>query len=399
MSRSLGDFAAGHEHQRSVSPQEDPAPRLRVCVRVLNHETSTVFVKVAYEGAVTVTRDDDGRHESHLSWAGAPTSRCSPRRRCGSTSPPPWPPACACMREPDPQLSGDRQGLGGAITTTAGRRYRPPSTWRLERTERESRRQRLTPVATPDEPVHEALRRPQEDQHTTPHSASGFVHRILAAASTSPPSADEFGLTVVPLNLAPVPTQPPPRWRCQELEPPSPNALAAINPTRHAVVAPLAQLVTGGMTDRAIAVSTTIPPGRTATVPVEPLSPRWWYGGSPTLAGGLSAALTALVVLATSDRPGLRSIARTALWEGYRRPASHTVVGGSGGWALFQGRTLLAAHLLAPADLRAPEASPTAESSSMSLRSRELAATGDDIVHVVHRHADLIEVLLVCFTW
>lgn len=189
-----------------------------------------------------------------------------------------------------------------------------------------------------------------------PHPTSPPALRVPAAPASGTTSVDPFGLTIVHLG-PPLPGGPPPSQPlCSELDPPRPGALAAANPSGRRVALGVGQLVTGGMADRAVSAPVVLLPGTTSIVATEPLSSRWWPAGPPQAGGQLPPALTSLVILACHGATGLRSIARTALWEAYRRHGSPEDTDRPSGWLLLRGRTVLAARLVGG---RAPRWLPT----------------------------------------
>lgn len=229
-----------------------------------------------------------------------------------------------------------------------------------------------------------------------PLPTSSLVSRILAAIPPGSAKQDGFGLTVVPLEVRGGLSRPPPRLVFRELEPAHPDSLVATNRTTRGGIARFGQRVCGGMTDRAVTASTAVLPGTTEVVPVEPLSPSWWRERESTTADALPPALTALLVLAASDRPGLRSVARTALWETYRQLSRRRLPDGRGGWLLMQGERLLAAHLVGPDGEPPPKGGALVGAHPLSLVRDALAdGAGGGVIQIVSRDADVAEVWLV----
>lgn len=229
-----------------------------------------------------------------------------------------------------------------------------------------------------------------------PLPTSPLVSRILATLPSGSATQDAFGLTVVPLAVRRKLGRPPPRLVFGELEPAHPAGLAATNRTTRTAIVRFGQRVRGGMIDRAVTASTPVFPGATAVVPVEPLSPGWWREGEQITAATLPPALIALLVLAGSDRYGLRSIARTALWEAYRQLSGRHVSDGLGGWLLMKGGRLLAAHLLGPDGQPPSEDGAAVEAYPLGLVRKALAeGSGDGAIQIVSRDAGIAEVWVV----
>lgn len=232
-----------------------------------------------------------------------------------------------------------------------------------------------------------------------PQSIQLLVSRALATAIAGPPRLDAFGLTVVrltvgtvgPLHLA------SPGLVYRELAPPDPTRVAVTNHARFIATAQFGQVLIGGMAERVVSVTTPLPPSETVVVPVGALSPRWWDQGRPRLAGQLQPALLALLRLATSDRPGLRSIARTTLWEACRHSTGRREEWSGDGWVLFHGSTPLAIHLTVPLAAATPRDTSSSDATSLRMIRRALAEApgGDHVAHAVHLDGDLLEVSVV----
>ena len=220
----------------------------------------------------------------------------------------------------------------------------------------------------------------------------------LAALSSKTPGPDRFGLTILPLRLGNPPSRSPPSPCFSELDPPQPNSLIVANTSARMIVMPLGRLVLGGMADRALTAALTLPPGAAGIVPVEPLAARWWPAGGPRSAGRLPPALVALLILATHAGAGLRSVSRTALWEGYRRRRPAEDGASPANWVLLRGRNVLAAHLLGRVENlwmvpATPEAIPP------PIHAVPPEGEGGDVVRLVHAHEDGFEVWWVRATW
>ena len=232
-----------------------------------------------------------------------------------------------------------------------------------------------------------------------PQSIRLLVSRALATAIAGPPRLDAFGLTVVRLTVGTVGRMPlaSPSLVYRELEPPDPTLVAATNHARFTAAAQFGQLLVGGMAQRVVTVTTPLPTSETVVVPVGALSPRWWDQGRPRLAGQLQPALQALLRLATSDRPGLRSIARTTLWEAHRHPTGRRAEGSGDGWALFYGSTLLAIHLTGPLAEATPRDTPPSDATSLRMIRQALAEApgADHVAHAVQLDGNLLEVSVV----
>jgi hypothetical protein len=232
-----------------------------------------------------------------------------------------------------------------------------------------------------------------------PQSIRLLVSRALATAIAGPPRLDAFGLTVVRLTVGTVGPLPlaSPGLVYRELVPPDPTRVAVTNHARFTGAAQFGQLLVGGMADRVVTVSTPLRPGETVVVPVAAVSPRWWDQGRARLAGQLQPAPLALLLLATSDRPGLRSIARTTLWEAYRHPTGRRAEGSGDGWALFYGSTLLAIHLTGPLAEATPRDTPPSDATSLRMIRQALAEApgADHVAHAVQLDGNLLEVSVV----
>ena len=138
------------------------------------------------------------------------------------------------------------------------------------------------------------------------------------------------------------------------------------------------QRLLGGMADRVVATHSAIPEGDNAIIWVAALEPRWWDQRPLRLAGRLPPTLMALAQLATSDCIGLRSLARTALWEACReRPGGETTAE-QDGWALLDGPTLLAAYLIGPPEVASTTPAPLKDPHSSALVRRALAEAAQD---------------------
>lgn len=229
------------------------------------------------------------------------------------------------------------------------------------------------------------------------HPDRALGRHLLAAASVGPPRVDGLGLTVVPIRIGPTPVQRLPvlAAACEELRPPSPEAVTMTNLAALAGAAVFGQVVSGGMVDRVVTQTTRLPLGKTVIVRTEPLSARWWDEGPPELGGPLQPPLVALLLLASGGRIGLRSIARTALWEAHGQPRRGRAAASESGWVLLDGSTLLAAHLTAPFPL-AVRAAASDRGASRLLRGALAQMRSDDpLRESVHLHAGLVELSLV----
>jgi hypothetical protein len=228
------------------------------------------------------------------------------------------------------------------------------------------------------------------------HPSHSPALRAVAAPASGTVATDQFGLTIVQLSPRGPATRPPPPPLFSELDPPDPGTLVAANPTPRVAGLALGDTLVGGMSDRAVVEALVLPPGASAVVAVEPLSARWWPGHLPQPGPPLSPALTALLILARQGGRGLRSIARTALWEGYRRREVTGDVRGPYGWVLLGSHTVLAAHLV-QSRIRWPPAAPrprgTPATPPTHLPQEDDADTG--VVQLTHSHGRRIEVWLV----
>lgn len=203
-----------------------------------------------------------------------------------------------------------------------------------------------------------------------PHPSHSPALRAVTAPASGTVSTDQFGLTIVPLGGPGAAKRPPPPPLLSELDPPDPGSLLAANPT--------SRLVGLGLGDTL------------------PLSARWWRLDSPQLGAPLPPALAALLILAREAGTGLRSSARTALWEGYRRTVTAEPLGGPSRWALLRGQTVLAMHLVRWGSARPSAASPrpgTLATSPVHPHPGGDAATS--VVRLTHAEGHRMEVWLV----
>jgi hypothetical protein len=163
------------------------------------------------------------------------------------------------------------------------------------------------------------------------------------------------------------------------------------------VAAAFGQRLMGGMANRVVVTDSAIPEGGNAIIPVVPLEPRWWDEGPLRVGGRLPPTVLALVQLAEGDWIGLRSLARTALWEACREPFGDDTAAEEDGWALLDGPTLLAAYLLLPPAVPSPDPDLLPDPHSSALVRRALAEASRDarVAWSVVSHPDLIELSLV----
>jgi hypothetical protein len=138
------------------------------------------------------------------------------------------------------------------------------------------------------------------------------------------------------------------------------------------------QRLLGGMADRVVVTHSAIPEGDNAIIPVAALEPRWWDQGPLRLGGRLPPTLMALVQLVASDWTGLRSLARTALWEACRERPGDETAAEQDGWALLDGPTLLAAYLIGPPEVASAAPAPPQDPHSSALVRRALAEAAQD---------------------
>jgi len=162
-------------------------------------------------------------------------------------------------------------------------------------------------------------------------------------------------------------------------------------------LATFGQRLTGGMADRVVVATSTIPLGGQAIIPVAPLEPRWWDEGPLRLDGRLPPTVLALVQLATSDWVGLRSLARTALWEACRELSDDDLATEQDSWALLDGPTLLAVQLMLPPGVifPAPDAAHDPSSSALVRRALSEAARDDRVGWLAHSQGHLTELSMV----
>jgi hypothetical protein len=229
-----------------------------------------------------------------------------------------------------------------------------------------------------------------------PHSARLLSPLLLGTVIAGSPRRDRYGLTVIPLQIH---GADPARRRdvlppiVRELQPPTPGAVVIANTAGRAGPAVFGQRLTGGMADRVVATTTAAPPGGASVTPVTPLEPRWWNEGPLRLGGRLPPTVLALLLLAASDWIGLRSLARTALWEACRELPEDGRAEAEDGWAILDGSTLLAAHLILPGAMSSPAPAPALKTHSSTLVHRALtdAARDDRVVWSTTSRRDLVE--------
>jgi len=243
--------------------------------------------------------------------------------------------------------------------------------------------------------------RPHQDSPTLPHHARLLSPRLLSAITAGPPGRDRFGLTVIPIQVRGADAARPQLAQpldIRELQPPVPGKVVAAGATGPARTAAFGQRLTGGMADRVVVATSPMRRGENALIPVAPLEPRWWDEGPLRLRGQLSPALLALLHLAMSDWIGLRSLARTALWEACREPSLDDPAAEEGGWALLDGPTLLAAHLMLPPAASSPPVPgppPDPRPSALVRRALSDAAWDDRVGWAVHSQGHLIKLSIV----
>jgi hypothetical protein len=233
-----------------------------------------------------------------------------------------------------------------------------------------------------------------------PHSARLLSPLLLGAVIAGRPRRDRYGLTVIPLQVR---GADPARRRdvlpliVRELQPPTPEAVIMNDAQGRGGAAIFGQRLLGGMADRVVVTHSAIPEGDNAIIPVAALEPRWWDEGPLRLGGRLPPTLLALVQLAASDWTGLRSLARTALWEAYRERPGDEAAAEQGGWALLDGPTLLAAYLLVPPDVSSAAPTPLDDPHSSTLVRRALdeAARDARVAWSAVSHPDLTELSVV----
>jgi len=183
----------------------------------------------------------------------------------------------------------------------------------------------------------------------------------------------------------------------RELQPPTPEAVIMDDAHGSRVAAAFGQRLLGGMADRVVVTHSAIPDGANAIISVAALEPRWWDEGPLRLGGRLPPTLLALVQLSASDWTGLRSLARTALWEACRERPGDETAAEQGGWALLDGPTLLAAYLMVPPDVSSAAPTPLDDPHSSTLVRRALneAARDARVAWSAVSHPDLIELSVV----
>jgi hypothetical protein len=233
-----------------------------------------------------------------------------------------------------------------------------------------------------------------------PHSARLLSPLLLGTVIAGPPRRDRYGLTVIPLQVRGADSARPQLAQplaARELQGPSPGNVVMASAAAAAGLATFGQRLTGGMADRVVMATSTIPRGREAIIPVAPLEPRWWDEGPLRLGGRLPPTVLALVQLAASDWVGLRSLARTALWEACRELSDNDLATEQDGWALLDGPTLLAVQLMLPPAVLfpAPDAAHDPSSSALVRRALSEAARDDRVGWSAHSQGHLTELSMV----
>ena len=209
-----------------------------------------------------------------------------------------------------------------------------------------------------------------------PHPARLLSPRLLGALTAGSPRRDGYGLTVIPMQVRGVD---PLRLRdvqpliVRELQPPTPEAVIMNDACESGGAAVFGRRLLGGMADRVVVTHSAIPEGENAIIPVAPLEPRWWDEGPLRFGDRLPPTVLALLQLAASDWTGLRSLARTALWEACRERPGDETAAEQGGWALLDGPTLLAAYLMIPPKVSSATPAPLQDPHSSALVRRALA--------------------------
>ena len=229
-----------------------------------------------------------------------------------------------------------------------------------------------------------------------PHPARLLSPRLLGAVTAGPPRRDRYGLTVIPIQVRgadPVRPRYAQPLTVRELQPPTPEAGIMNDACESGGAAVFGRRLLGGMADRVVVTHSAIPEGENAIIPVAPLEPRWWDEGPLRLGGRLPPTVLALLQLAASDWIGLRSLARTALWEACREPLGDDTAAEEDGWALLDGPTLLAAHLLLPPAVSspAPDLLPDPHSSALVRRALAEAVRDARVAWSTVSHFDFIE--------
>ena len=233
-----------------------------------------------------------------------------------------------------------------------------------------------------------------------PHPAHLLSPRLLGAVTAGSSGRDGYGLTIIPIQVRGA----DPAWRrcvppliVRELQPPTPEAVLMNDAQGSGGAAVFGQRLLGGMADRVVVTHSTIPEGENAIIPVAPLEPRWWDEGPLRLCGRLPPTPWALLQLAASDWVGLRSLARTALWEACRELPGDDAAAEQDGWALLDGPTLLAAYLMVPPDVSSATPAPLDDPRSSALVRRALdeAARDARVAWSVVSHPHLTELSVV----
>jgi hypothetical protein len=183
----------------------------------------------------------------------------------------------------------------------------------------------------------------------------------------------------------------------RELQPPTPEAVITSDAQGSGGAAVFGQRLLGGMADRVVVTHSAIPEGENAIIAVAPLEPRWWDEGPLRLGGRLPPTVLALLQLAASDWMGLRSLARTALWEVCRGPLGDDAPSEHDGWALLDGPTLLAAYVMVPPAVESAAPAPLQDLHASALVRRALAEAERDarVAWSAVSHPDLTELSVV----
>jgi hypothetical protein len=233
-----------------------------------------------------------------------------------------------------------------------------------------------------------------------PQSAHPLSPRLLGDVIAGPPRRDRYGLTVVPLRARGADRA---RRRyvrpliVRELRPPTPEAIIMNDALGSEGAVVFGQRLLGGMADRVVVTHSATPGGANAIIPVTALEPRWWDQGPLRLGGRLPPTLMALVQLAASDWIGLRSLARTALWEACRERPGDEPAAEPDGWAVLDGPTLLAAYLMTPPAVASATPVPLPDPHRSALVRRALAEAAQDarVAWSAVSHHGLVELSMV----
>lgn len=197
------------------------------------------------------------------------------------------------------------------------------------------------------------------------HDVLDTVLQAFSGADMGPPVGSSFGLSVASLRLrsgredagpafalyvpaADVQRQhhDPGELVWQELVPAHPRRVRARNPSAASIVVEPGSLLTGGMSTRAVARTTVVPPGGEAVVAVENVGARWWDEEELRPGASLTRVEMAVMLQAGLGDGAGASSARTSLmsFAGSDRTAP-AMPAERGGWVILEQDRVLAGWL------------------------------------------------------